>query len=209
MTIEAWEFGGVVLAHGLAVASPGPDFALVLRQSLGRGRAAAVAGAVGIGCGILVHVSYSVWGLGLLLAQSPQFLVILKYLGAGYLAWLGVGALRAEPAPTHREGPPVPQRRQRTAAWTQGFLTNILNLKASLFFMALFAAISADTPKLVQLVYGVWMVLATTAWFALVALFFTRIEVRTAFLRWGKWWDRATGIVFIGFALSLACFDLS
>src|SRR5690606_2691298 len=68
---DLWlQFGQIVIAHGLAVASPGPDFALVLRQSLARGRTVALWTSVGIGSGILVHVSYSLLGLGLLLAAS-------------------------------------------------------------------------------------------------------------------------------------------
>src|SRR5690606_37414234 len=69
---DGWfEFGAVALAHGLAVASPGPDFILVLRQSLRYGRATATASAVGIGCGILVHVTWSLLGVALLVRHQP------------------------------------------------------------------------------------------------------------------------------------------
>ena len=62
---------------------------------------------------------------------------------------------------------------------------------------------SVTTPKLVQVGYGIWMTLATVAWFSFVSVVFTREEVRCRFLRHGHWIDRALGVVFIGFAVSL------
>ena len=197
------EFGAVALAHALAVASPGPDFALVLRQSLVHGRATAVASAVGIGTGILVHVSYSLLGVSALVWHQPSAFAFLKIVGAIYLAFLGVQALRSRPAqPAGAGGGEVlpPSR----SAWLQGFLTNLLNPKATLFFLALFSVgVSPLTPLAVKLSYGVWLSLATMAWFSLVAVLFTRERVRAAYRRWALWVDRAMGIVFLGFALSL------
>lgn len=207
--MEGWEFGGVVIAHGLAVASPGPDFALVIRQSLVSGRTAALASAVGIGCGILVHVSYSLLGIGLLISRTPEALVLLKYLGAGYLAWMGINALRSKPTPSKQSAGGREAVGSKKAAWTQGFLTNALNLKATFFFVALFSALAVRVPKTTQMLYGAWMVFATIAWFASVALVFTRPKIRHAFLRWRIWLDRLTGVAFLGFALSLAATDLS
>jgi threonine/homoserine/homoserine lactone efflux protein len=63
--------------------------------------------------------------------------------------------------------------------------------------------VSPQTPKLVQAAYGGWMAVATMGWFSLVALFFTRADVRRKFLRHGHWIDRALGVVFLGFAVSL------
>ena len=209
MTIEGWEFGGVVLAHGLAVASPGPDFTLVLRQSLTRGRTAAVASAVGIGCGILVHVAYSLLGVGLVVRGLPHGMLVLKYMGVGYLTWLGIGALRARSISALSEAVNEVTTQAARGAWVQGFLTNVLNLKATFFFIALFSAISAATTKSTQVLYGAWMVFATTAWFTLVAMVFTKPVIRSAFLRMGVWLDRLTGLAFIGFALSLALADLN
>ena len=207
--MEGWEFGGVVIAHGLAVASPGPDFALVIRQSLVSGRTAAIASAVGIGCGILVHVSYSLLGIGLLISRTPEALVVLKYLGAVYLAWMGINALRSSATLPNPNFGADEEGLSKIAAWTQGFLTNVLNLKATFFFVALFSALAVSVPKATQTLYGTWMVFATIAWFTLVALVFTRPRIRNAFLRWRIWLDRLTGIAFLGFALSLAVADLS
>ncbi len=198
------EFLTIVVAHALAVASPGPDFALVLRQSLAHGRRVAVWASIGIGSGIAIHVGYCSLGLGLLLKDSPVALNVAKYLGAAYLAWVGVQALRAKPREGDMdlsEGDAAPTNR---AAWVQGFIVNVLNPKAALFFISLYALrVSPHTPPLLKFGYGVWLVLATMAWFCLVSVLFTQAEVRRSFLRHGHWIDRALGVVFLAFAAAL------
>lgn len=90
-------------------------------------------------------------------------------------------------------------------AFALGFLTNALNPKATLFFISLFVlVVSPRTPKPLQAGYGIWMSLATIAWFSLVSIVFTRRGVRDRFLRHGHWIDRALGLVFLSFAVSLA-----
>lgn len=201
------EFAKVAVAHLLAVASPGPDFAVVIRQSLAHGRRTAIWTSLGIGTGILLHVTYSLLGLGLLIRGSVLWFEVVKYAGAAYLAWLGVQALRT---PRHAtaiagNGAQAAEAPSSHGAFATGFLTNALNPKATLFFLALFVTvIRPSTPRLVQTGYGLWMVLATAAWFSLVSVVFTREAVRRSFLRHGHWIDRALGVVFLGFAASLA-----
>ncbi len=200
------EFSQVALAHLLAVASPGPDFAIVVRQSLAHGRRTAVWTSIGVGTGILLHVGYSVLGLGLLIRSSELWFNVVKAAGAAYIAWLGLTSLQAKPAthadPGAESGPATPSTH---GAFMTGFLTNILNPKVTLFFISLFVMIvDPRTPKLIQAGYGIWMSLATMAWFSLVAVVFTRAEVRQRFLRHGHWIDRALGVVFLAFAVSLA-----
>jgi RhtB (resistance to homoserine/threonine) family protein len=203
------EFLTIVVAHALAVASPGPDFAIVLRQSLAHGRRTALWTSLGIGCGISIHIVYCLLGLGYLLKDSPTALVAAKYLGAAYLAYVGVQALRTPPRVGDVDLSGGEKLPEDGAAWTTGFLVNVLNPKAALFFIALFPlAVSPQTPKLIQAGYGLWMVLATTLWFSFVSLVFTRSEVRRRFLRHGHWIDRTLGLVFLGFAVSLAVASL-
>lgn len=200
------EFGKVAIAHLLAVASPGPDFAIVVKQSLAHGRRTAVWTSLGIGTGILLHITYSLLGVGLLIVSSVFWFTIVKYIGAAYLAWIGIQALRAKP----REGNvahvtdahPVPRPH---GAFATGFLTNALgNPKAALFFIALFTVvIDPHTPRLIQAGYGLWMAVATAGWFTFVSFAFTQERVRSTFLRNGHWIDRVLGLVFLGFAASL------
>ena len=199
------EFLTIAVAHLLAVASPGPDFAMVLRQSLVHGRRTAIWTSVGIGSGISLHIAYSLLGIGLLLMSSVVAFTMLKYAGAAYLAWIGVQGLRSRPRAVsgllQAGGVVAPTTR---AAFITGFLTNALNPKAAMFFIALFpVAVSPTTPKLVQAGYGLWIILTTMAWFCFVSVVFTRAGVRDRFLRQVHWIDRALGVVFLGFAVSL------
>ena len=91
------EFLTVALIHLLAVASPGPDFAVVLKESVAHGRRAGLFTAWGVGTGILLHVAYSLLGIGLLVSQSVLLFNLLKYLAAAYLVYIGIRALRAQP----------------------------------------------------------------------------------------------------------------
>ena len=202
------EFLLVALAHLVAVASPGPDFALVLRQSITHGRRTAVWTSIGIGSGILLHVTYSLLGIGLLVQSSTLGFITLKTLGAAYLAWIGIHALRATPRPNRtaesaagaEPAAPIPH-----SAFVAGLLTNALNPKATLFFVALFSVgINPRTPHLIQAGYGLWMALATMGWFTLVSLFFSQDRVRAAFLRHGHWFERIMGAILIALAIRLA-----
>jgi RhtB (resistance to homoserine/threonine) family protein len=203
------EFLSVAVAHALAVASPGPDFALVLKQSLAHGRRTAIWSSIGIGCGISVHIVYCLLGLGFFLKSSPVALAVVKYLGAAYLAYVGVQALRSRPRSGDLDLAANESAPTDRAAWTTGFLVNVLNPKAAMFFIALFPlAVSVTTPKIIQAGYGLWMTLATMAWFCFVSVVFTKPEVRNKFLRHGHWIDRALGVVFLAFAASLALASL-
>jgi RhtB (resistance to homoserine/threonine) family protein len=206
------QFITLAVAHLLAVACPGPDFAMVVRQSIAHGRRAAVWTSIGIGSAILVHVTYALLGIGILLRANHVWFTAVKILGAAYLAWIGVKAFRTRPrrelagAPAGSEAalsnPAEPSPR---AAWVTGFLTNAFNPKVTVFFVAIFATlIDPATPKWIQAAYGVWMSLATMAWFSIVSAFITREKVRRAFLRGGHWIDWAMGTVLIGLAVALA-----
>jgi len=206
------QFAKIALAHILAVAAPGPDFAMVVKQSISHGRRTAVWTAVGIGSAILVHVTYAVLGIGILLRTYPLAFAAVKFAGAGYLAWIGIKALRTRPrhemaAPPELAEPDLssPVAPAARAAWVTGFITNLFNPKATLFFVAVFASLmDPATPRVIQAAYGVWMAAWTIGWFAMVAVFFTREKVRRAFLRGGHWIDRAMGAVFLAFAAALA-----
>ncbi len=204
MSSEVWiEFGAIAVAHGLAVASPGPDFTLILRQSLRYGRATALRSASGIGCGILVHVSYALLGLGLVVRNSPTVFGVLKVLGAAYLAWMGWRALRSR-GPGEMVVEEGVSSGPKRGAWRRGFLTNVLNPKAALFFITLYTVlVSPETSRGWQAVYGAWMAIWTFGWFSLVALVFTRPALRRSYLRMGVWVDRALGLVFIAFAVNV------
>ncbi len=201
-----FEFAGLMIAFGIGAISPGPDFAMVLRQSIAHGRAAALMTSAGIASAILVHGAYTLFGLGLIVSQSLLLFSVLKFAGAAYLIWLGVSALRA-PAPQPPAQIDAPARRAMGGlrAFRIGFLTNLLNPKAVLFFLSLFTTlVSAATPLGTRGFYVVCMSVMLLAWFALVSVFFTTPRVRNGFYRLGQWFNRATGAALIFLAIRVA-----
>jgi len=204
------EFMTVALVHLLAVASPGPDFAVVVRESVAQGRRAGSWTALGVGCGIFVHVAYSLLGIGLIVSQSIVLFNLFKWLAAAYLVDLGWRALRARPMNLEAiDGTNAPVARSAWRAFVIGFVTNGLNPKATLFFLSLFTVvISPDTPLLVQAGYGLYLAGATALWFLLVAWLFSRGRVRAGFARMGHWFDRLTGAVLIGLGARLALSEI-
>ncbi|TWE10976.1 RhtB (resistance to homoserine/threonine) family protein [Pseudomonas sp. AG1028] len=204
------EFFTVALIHLLAVASPGPDFAIVVRESVAHGRRAGVFCALGVGTGIFVHVAYSLLGIGLIVSQSIVLFNALKWLAAAYLLYIGFKALRAQPAAPGavQEQAAAPARTPR-GGFVTGFVTNGLNPKATLFFLSLFTVvINPHTPLLVQGGYGVYLAVATALWFCLVAMLFSQQRVRDGFARLGHWFDRLMGAVLVGLGIKLAFTEL-
>ncbi|MEE1673862.1 LysE family transporter [Agarivorans aestuarii] len=198
------EFLTVVVVHLLAVASPGPDLAVVLKNSISLGRRAAIFTSLGVGCGIMVHVIYSVLGIGLIISQSIWLFNVIKWLGAAYLIWIGIQGLRAK----RRDGADIEAdtglKLSDKSAFLSGFMTNGLNPKATLFFLSLFTVvISPSTPMLVQLGYGLYMVFATALWFAMISWLFSTARVRRKFLQVGHWFDRSMGFVLVSLGIRL------
>jgi len=201
------EFGAIMGAHALAVMSPGPDFAVVTKNTLRYGKKSGVWTAFGVGTAILLHVTYAVLGFSLLISKNETAFLIVKYLGAGFLIYLGVMSLRSKPAEntddlTFSETAPTLKNGK---AYLQGFFTNALNIKAMLFFLTLFTAIvSTTTPINFQIGYGIWMAIATFAWFSFVAAVFGFAPIRTFFQRFGHILDWVMGVILIGLAIYLA-----
>ena len=200
------EFLTIASVHLLAVASPGPDFAIVLKHSINFGRRAAIITSIGIGAGILIHVSYSILGIGILIKTTPVLFQIFSYIAAAYLLYLGWGAIRS-PALGYLNSVEVEKTVHIISdnkAFLVGFLTNGLNPKATLFFLSVFAVtISSDTPNVIKLVYGVYLAAATGIWFCVLSLFLSFKKVRLYIGKKGYWFDRVMGIVLILLAIKL------
>ncbi|RVT47202.1 LysE family translocator [Rheinheimera sediminis] len=206
--MDFWpEFLLIASVHLVAVASPGPDFAIVLRYAVRYGRNVALSASLGIGMAIFLHVCYSLLGLGLLIKTTPWLFTLFSVLSAAYLAHIGWQAIRSgEPSHTASEDvtAPVAETPSRLKAFTSGFVTNGLNPKATLFFLSLFAVIiSPVTPLSYKVIYGTYMAFATTAWFAFLSVILTREKVRAFLLRKGYWFDRLMGAVLLALAMHL------
>lgn len=193
--------------HLLAVMSPGPDFAMVMRNSLIYSRRTGVLAAAGLAMGIALHVTYSLLGIGLLISRSILVFNAIKWIGALYLIYIGLKSLRARPTgeTTGETGSDAKQDLTIGQALRMGFLTNALNPKATLFFLALFTTvISPNTPLMFKMLYGLEMCLATFAWFAFVAIVLSHGRVNTLFARVKHRIEKVFGIVLIALGLKVA-----
>ena len=200
------EFLTIAIAHLFAVASPGPDFVVVLRQCVASGTRAGLWTSFGVGSGILLHVGYCILGVALLLSQSPALFNGMKYIAAAYLLYLGIQSIRDSLKPativkTNGEEINVEPRK----AFVLGFLTNGLNPKATLFFLALFTVvISPDTPISMQIIYGIYLAIATFAWFAMLSKILGNENVRAWLQSAGAWFERGMGTILIFLAVQIA-----
>jgi len=200
------EFLTIAIAHFFAVASPGPDFAVVTRQCVTSGTRVGIWTSLGVSVAILLHVSYCILGVALLISQSPFYFNLMKYFAAGYLFYLGIKSIVNSFIMGENLGIEKPQPVMNfRKAFILGFLTNGLNPKATLFFLALFTAIVAEsTPTLIQVIYGAYLATATFIWFALLSRLFGMPSIRHQLLNAGNWFERGMGIVLIILALQIA-----
>lgn len=199
------EFVTIASIHLLAVMSPGPDFAMIVKQSIVYSRRAALWTSIGLGLGIAVHVFYSLVGIGLIISQSIVLFNIIKWTGALYLIYIGIMSIRSK-SKNVENTIEIKEVKIMTSiqAIKTGFLTNALNPKATLFFLALFTqAISPNTPTIIKMGYGIEMVLATIAWFAFVSIVLTNPKIKNRFLKVSHIIERFTGGVLILLGLKI------
>ncbi|MDR3412219.1 MAG: LysE family transporter [Formivibrio sp.] len=201
--MEFWQgFLTLTLVHLLAAASPGPDFALVSRQSLLHGRKAGLLTSVGIAAGLSVHIAYSALGMAAIIAHSAGWMTAIKIVGGLYLIYLGSKGIRAKPAQTALAGETAGEARSGRKLVMSGFLCNTFNPKAPVYFLSLFTIIlSPNLPLETLCIYGLWIMLLQLAWFSFVVFFLTQPAVRVRFLALGHWLDRLFGVTMVALGL--------
>jgi RhtB (resistance to homoserine/threonine) family protein len=187
--------------------TPGPDMALIMARSTQEGVRAGVAAALGIGTGALVHIAASAIGISAILLASAAAFTALKVLGALYLIAIGVRMLWGS------ERAAAARRSERTAetplgtVFAQGFLTNILNPKVAIFFLAFLPQfIDAGSPSKVQafITLGLCFDILGTLWNLAVAWSCARLAAATWFPRLQAWLERALGVAFVALGVRLA-----
>ncbi|MDO8469085.1 MAG: LysE family transporter [Candidatus Peribacter sp.] len=200
------QFFAVAVIHFLALVSPGPDFAMISRSSLVYSRRTGIYSALGLALGILVHVTYSLIGIGLIISKSILLFSIIKYLGAGYLIYIGWKSLRARRVTQSAHDPVASERHlPALAALRIGFLTNVLNPKVTLFFLGLFTqVIRTDTPLWLQVLYGLEMATMTFVWFAFVASVLSHSMIRRRFIAVQHIVERCCGGLLVALGVRVA-----
>jgi threonine/homoserine/homoserine lactone efflux protein len=190
--------------------APGPDSLFIMARSATQGWRAGAAATAGICTGVWVHVLAAALGLSALLATSAAAFTGVKIAGAAYLVWIGIGMLRerarqgAAPAAVDA----TPRRVPYGAIYRQGFLTNVLNPKVALFFLAFvpqFIAHDAPSKPLAFVTLGAIFAFNGLLWclsLALFTAFASRRIKRGAAV--GLWLNRTLGAVFLALGVKLA-----
>lgn len=185
---------------------PGPDFAMVTKNTLLHSRRAGLATSVGVGTAVLIHITYCALGLAIVISNSILLFNIIKYVGAAYLIYLGVSSLlsKTNASITPKESQPKSPM-SRLTAFRQGFFCNLLNPKATLFFLALFTVIiKPDTPALWMVIYAIEMFIIITAWFCSLTLILSHQRVTHWLEKAEKYIAKLVGCFLIGFGVALA-----
>jgi RhtB (resistance to homoserine/threonine) family protein len=205
-TFSAWLL--LVTVFAAALVSPGPDFVMSVKNSLVHGRRAGMLTALGFALGVLVHVAYTLLGIGALIASSVLLFNLVKYAGAAYLIYLGYKALRSQGvsvAAIEAGLNDVPGGKSDRSAVRDGFFTNLLNPKATLFFVALFMQIiRPEMSWAVKISFGLTCAVMVVGWFSAVAVVMTQPVIRRRYIAASKWIDRTLGVFLIAFGLRLA-----
>lgn len=195
----------VALVHFLAVVSPGPDFIMIVRNSLIYSRRAGMYSALGLSLGILVHITYSLVGIGLLIANSIVLFNTIKYLGAAYLIYIGIKSLISKSSKSEINDESQKSDISPLTAVKQGFLTNITNPKATLFFLSLFTlVISPQTPLFIKIIMALEMAIVQAAWFILLAFVISHPKVKNKVSSIQNFSEKFIGIVLIALGVKVA-----
>ncbi len=228
--MEFWHgFLLITSVHLLAAASPGPDFVLVSQQTLAKGRRTGLICSLGITFGLGIHVIYSVLGLATIIAHSQPLLTAIKWLGGGYLIYLGWQGIRAKPkkpfnlvhsadadssvsqlvlsqqnVATKKSFNRAENTETPFAILRRGFFCNVFNPKAPVYFVAIFTLVlSPDIPLWQLAIYGVWMMVLQMAWFSAVVMLLSIPAIHQRFQRFEHWIDRVLGSAMIVLGLNL------
>jgi RhtB (resistance to homoserine/threonine) family protein len=189
----------------MAVSTPGPDFLLVLKNSIQYGKKAGIYLSLGIALGVTVHIIYSLTGVALLLKKNPSLFNVVKSLGGLYVIYLGVKSLIQSFHPVKinkidREKEVVNAKK----FIKMGFLTNILNPKASLFFLSIFSVVlPPELPSYMIVVIILMMLITNFLWFFLVASLFTKPIFISVYNKYEKYLSKVFGIILILLGLSI------
>ncbi len=200
------EFFTVAILHLFAVASPGPDFALVTRQSLRYNRKVAIWTSLGIGVGILLHSLLAITGLVLLITSNELFSIILKLIGSLYLLYLGVNSILGSKGLDNIEQENT--NTDKFNGFLAGLITNVTNIKAILFFITVFSVVIGTGNNLYLLLYGAYMALATFIWFSIISYVFTSEGFKNKFSSFLGLFEKIIGFVLILLSLQIFIYQI-
>lgn len=200
-------FEAFILAGLILNLTPGADTMYILGRSVSQGKKAGILSALGIATGALVHCLFAALGLSVILAKSALAFEIVKYIGAAYLIYLGIKMLISK-TDENFELKNNNERVNYRKIYLSGILTNVLNPKVALFFLAFlpqFINPEYSQSFLPFLILGLTFVTTGTIWCLALAVFSSKLSdtIRKNYMI-KKWLDKITGGIFIALGIKLA-----
>jgi threonine/homoserine/homoserine lactone efflux protein len=188
-------------------ATPGVDFLLAVSRTLQGGLRAGVAAALGISAGCVVHALAAAFGLAALLAVHPGAFTLIQWAGAAYLVWLGIGMLRqAWRSPGAAVAPEAAAQRPWLTDFRSGLLTNVLNPKVALFFLAFlpqFVPAASPSQTVSFLLLGGWFIVQGTLFLLALVVLAAQLQRLGSNGPLARVLNALGGVLFIGLALRI------
>lgn len=199
------EFLSISLLIMLAAISPGPDFAIVIKNSLLYSRKVGLFTALGVSASLLIHAVYCILGLAIIISQSLLAFSVIKYLGAAYLIYIGFKGLFAKRETQQFDVKHSRQGMTKWQAFNQGLLCNLLNPKAIMFLLAFFTLVVKPGHSLIfEMGYGFEIALIHMIWFSSVAYMLTHSYIKTNLSRIQFYIVKVMGAVLVAFGARIA-----
>ncbi|EOV4131637.1 threonine export protein RhtC [Yersinia enterocolitica] len=195
----------VALVHLVALMSPGPDFFFVSQTAASRSRREAMMGVTGISLGIVIWAGVALMGLNLILQKMAWLHQIIMVGGGLYLCWMGWQLLKSARSKRDTSEPEVQVALPvRGRTFLRGFLTNLSNPKAVIYFGSVFSLFVGDNVT-AGARWGLFVLIVaeTFVWFSIVACVFALPMMRRGYQRLSKWIDGLAGVLFAGFGIHL------
>ena len=188
------------------ILTPGIDTVYILNTALSQGKKAGIYASLGINTGILVHTLLAALGLSVIVAKSAVAFLIIKYLGAVYLLYLGVSKMREKDNPLNFDT--ITEAKSAKKNFISGIITNVLNPKVALFFISFFPQFiryDALNNPIPFIILGSTYAIMGILWFCFLTFFASNISVKLKnSTQTGFWLNKLSGLVFILMGLKMA-----
>ena len=186
------------LAHLIALTSPGPDTAIVLRQVSMHGRSEGIKAAIGIGFGIYVHCLLAINGISLIILSNDFYKLIISLIGGIYILYLGMNMFMSNLQVTNEINNNNNQSRN---SFLNGLITNIFNIKAFLFFVSLFSIIIDNLNGIYFYIYPIYFAVMSSIWFIFLSIIVTASKNQTFNIYSNKYILSVMSIILCGIGL--------
>ena len=184
------------LAHLIALTSPGPDTAIVLRQVSLHGRVEGIKAAIGIGLGIYVHCLLAINGISLIILSNDLYKLIISLIGGAYIFYLGMTMFVS-----NSQASTEINNNQSKNSFLNGLITNIFNIKAFLFFVSLFSIIIDNLNGIYFYIYPIYFAAMSSIWFIFLSFVVTTSKNKTFNVNSNKYISSAMSIILCAIGL--------